>query len=641
MDLQLLWSLAETGYGVMTIAALAAAWCIWQRATRGRETMLFAASVAALGAHYGCLAVDAVHHATHVSDTSVTVWYAFGHLPLFVSAALLLGYLRAMVTRQYAPTEAPRQEMWASLIVLQVAATSAMVTWTSTRLAWSLLVDATPAVVEARIAGTLTALGMAVGGLTAPLAYLSAQLNELPTRGGPAWLLRLKRATSWPAVADKTTTARAEIPTTVTTFIVRVVAVAFLFTACVLSGGWWSLGGEWTAWSLAGAITLRLLLLPSLLALVYVHARFVFFDVLVKRGIVLLVLAGLLTTTLFGIGMVTLPDDALPWLGLASLLTVVVASSSTMATGGVGRWVDRACFHRPNYREAFPAITAAMARCGATDALTATVTSRLRDTVDAAFVRFSPRVTDPAALAVAVGPRDRVRGLLELGPRAHGQPYGSEDLTFVDAVAAQLAAHLHAVDAQESARLTAAAEVRALRAQINPHFLFNALNTLAEMAKEQPATEHVILNLSRVFRYALESTQHERVPLGAEIDAVRAYLEIEAERFEDRLRFQIDVPDECRDTPVPPMLLQPLVENAVKHGVSEKVHGGLVRITALRENGHLRLMVQDDGVGFDLDRTSRRVGLTNVAARIEQTGGSCRVQSIPGVGTLITLDVAA
>jgi LytS/YehU family sensor histidine kinase len=302
--------------------------------------------------------------------------------------------------------------------------------------------------------------------------------------------------------------------------------------------------------------------------------------------------------------------------------------------------VDRVCFHRPDYREAFPAITAAMARCGATEALTSTVTARLRDTLDAAFVRFGADVTDPTALTVAVGSRDQVRGVLELGPRAHGQPYGSEDLTFVDAVAAQLAAHLHAFDARESARLTIAAELRALRAQINPHFLFNALNTLAEMSQGQPATERAILNLSRVFRYALESTQHERVPLGAEIEAIRAYLEIEGERFEDRLRFEIDVADELRDTPVPPMLLQPLVENAVKHGLSEKVHGGLVRITALRDNGRVRLTVQDDGVGFDLERTSGRVGLTNVGARVEQTGGTWRVQSIPGAGTRVTLEVA-
>jgi LytS/YehU family sensor histidine kinase len=267
------------------------------------------------------------------------------------------------------------------------------------------------------------------------------------------------------------------------------------------------------------------------------------------------------------------------------------------------------------------------------------VTAHLKDTLDAAFVRVSPSMTDVTAVVVPLRSRDRPRGVLELGPRTHGQPYGSEDLTFVDAVAAQFTAHLHAFDAQESARLTTAAELRALRAQINPHFLFNALNTLAEMSHGQPATERAILNLSRVFRYALESTQHERVPLEAEIDAISAYLEIEAERFDDRLRFDINVPDDVRQVRIPPMLLQPLVENAIQHGLSKKVCGGLVRITAQRENGHVRLTVQDDGVGFDLDRTSRRVGLTNVSARIERTGGSCRVQSIPGVGTLVTLAV--
>ena len=101
---------------------------------------------------------------------------------------------------------------------------------------------------------------------------------------------------------------------------------------------------------------------------------------------------------------------------------------------------------------------------------------------------------------------------------------------------------LDGFDARESTRLATIAELKALRAQINPHFLFNALTTLAEMAHSQPATERAILNLSRVFRYALDATQHELVPLGEEIDAIRAYLEIEAERFDDRLRFDIAVP---------------------------------------------------------------------------------------------------
>ena len=206
-------------------------------------------------------------------------------------------------------------------------------------------------------------------------------------------------------------------------------------------------------------------------------------------------------------------------------------------------------------------------------------------------------------------------------------------------VGALFGGHVVAFDARASAQLAAAAELKALRAQINPHFLFNALNTLADMAADQPATERTILNLSRVFRYALESTQQERVPLRTEIEAVRAYLEIEAERFDDQVRFAITVPDDLLETPVPPMLLQPLVENAVTHGLSSKVSGGTVRIGAVRTNGYHCLTVQDDGVGFDVEHTPPRIGLATVRARVERTGGTWRVQSIPAAGTRITLTV--
>jgi two-component system sensor histidine kinase LytS len=281
-----------------------------------------------------------------------------------------------------------------------------------------------------------------------------------------------------------------------------------------------------------------------------------------------------------------------------------------------------------------------MAKAPDISALTTTVTTHLAMALRAEFVRFSAEHEDPSRIAVGVGTANHPRGSLILGPRARGQQYGSEDLTFVDAVAAQLAGHLEAFEARASAQLAAAAELRAIRAQINPHFLFNALNTLADMADGQPETERTILNLSRVFRYALESTHQERVPLGTEIEAVRAYLEIEAARFEDQVRFAITIPDELLDAPVPPMLLQPLVENAVTHGLSAKIDGGTVRIDAVQNNGHLCLTVQDDGVGFEVDHTPQRIGLANVVARVERTGGTWHVQSIPGSGTLITLMVA-
>jgi hypothetical protein len=165
MDMPLLWSLAETGYGVMAIAAAAASWCIWQRATPGRETTLFAGSVAALGMHYGCLAVDAARHASRISTISVTVWYAFGHVTRLLSGALLLAYLLAMVKRRYAPTPTRRQEVWGALMVIQVVVVGAAAIWMSISLVWWLLVDASPVIVDARIQDAVFVLGSAVTSL--------------------------------------------------------------------------------------------------------------------------------------------------------------------------------------------------------------------------------------------------------------------------------------------------------------------------------------------------------------------------------------------------------------------------------------------------------------------------------------------
>ena len=152
-------------------------------------------------------------------------------------------------------------------------------------------------------------------------------------------------------------------------------------------------------------------------------------------------------------------------------------------------------------------------------------------------------------LVIGLGTPDRHRGYLSLGPRPRGQRYNSEEVNFVEAVAAQLAGLLASFEAREAHQLASVAELKALRAQINPHFLFNALNTLAQMARDQPSTERAILNLSRVFRHALESTQRETVPLAIGIEALRAYLEIERERFESRLQFAIDVPTSSSTPP--------------------------------------------------------------------------------------------
>ncbi len=159
--------------------------------------------------------------------------------------------------------------------------------------------------------------------------------------------------------------------------------------------------------------------------------------------------------------------------------------------------------------------------------------------------------------------------------------------------------HVREVEQREARALQAAlqAELRSLQSRTNPHFLFNALNTVAGLIAENPRrAEDAIERIADIFRYSLNASRRQMVPLGEEIDAVRAYLEMEALRFEDRFAWRIDVDDDAAAMPVPPLAVQPLVENAVRHGVEGR-GGGTVRIMSHRDGDTLRISVHDDGPG--------------------------------------------
>jgi len=153
----------------------------------------------------------------------------------------------------------------------------------------------------------------------------------------------------------------------------------------------------------------------------------------------------------------------------------------------------------------------------------------------------------------------------------------------------------------------------ALRAQMQPHFLFNSLNVCAGLVHAQPeAAEETLDRLAGFLRYTLESTEERLVPLEAEMTAVRAYLEIQRRRFGERLRYEVGGTDERWS--VPPMVLQPLVENAVLHGVRE---GGRVSILARVVEGRLELVVEDDGeAGQPPTHLGSGVGQKNVRERL-------------------------
>ena len=162
-----------------------------------------------------------------------------------------------------------------------------------------------------------------------------------------------------------------------------------------------------------------------------------------------------------------------------------------------------------------------------------------------------------------------------------------------------------------------------MQSQINPHFLFNALNTLyGIIPREAAGARRTVLNLADIFRYFLQS-EKTFIPLGEELQIVRAYLEIEALRLGPRLRTEIDVDDAALMLPIPILSIQPLVENAVKHGISAKPEAGWLRLQVRAAVDAVTVIVEDSGGGAQPESSpGTGVGLANVTRRLELCYGA-------------------
>jgi signal transduction histidine kinase len=167
------------------------------------------------------------------------------------------------------------------------------------------------------------------------------------------------------------------------------------------------------------------------------------------------------------------------------------------------------------------------------------------------------------------------------------------------------------------------AELATLKAQLNPHFLFNALNTINALIGLNPdAAREVLSTLSDVLRYTLESDKQEFVPLADELRFVEHYIEIEKARFQHRLSVEYDIDDAARTCFIPPMLLQPLVENAVRHGIAPKPDGGKATLRVALQGERLRIEVSDDGLGIGAPRSNGTgKGLYNTERRLQKMFG--------------------
>jgi signal transduction histidine kinase len=185
-------------------------------------------------------------------------------------------------------------------------------------------------------------------------------------------------------------------------------------------------------------------------------------------------------------------------------------------------------------------------------------------------------------------------------------------------------------DARErTARLNeqlAKAQLAALRRQLEPHFMFNTLNSIAGMVREQrnDAAVDMIVGLSEFLRRATEDSHRPQVTLAEEVEYLQRYVDIQKVRFGERLQVSVDIPEKILRAQVPNLLLQPLVENAIKHGIAQRVVGGTVRISGTGDNGTLRLSVSNDGpnIATDIGTTQSGVGLANLRTRLRILHGN-------------------
>ena len=212
--------------------------------------------------------------------------------------------------------------------------------------------------------------------------------------------------------------------------------------------------------------------------------------------------------------------------------------------------------------------------------------------------------------------QDDVR-LILLGRRHGGQRYFSEDLDTLGRTAVEIAERVEALRRQEMNRLVSQAELRALQSQINPHFLFNALNTLyGTIPREAPGARRMVTNMAEIFRYFLQSDR-TFVPLAEEMQIVRAYLEVEQLRLGDRLQVEFHVDQTALDVPVPVLSVQPLVENAIKHGIAQSAEPGYVHVRIELRGDELRIIVENSSDKTTVEAAGTGVGLQNVRRRLE------------------------
>jgi two-component system LytT family sensor kinase len=389
--------------------------------------------------------------------------------------------------------------------------------------------------------------------------------------------------------------------------------------------------------------------IPLAFAILYQNYRFALGDLFLKHALTLL---AIVAVTLAGYSAVAAVPQSPASVGLLLSLWVATALISPWLRRSVVRFVDAVLLGRADYGARRAEIGHAIDDQPSLAEVMDTVCGRLADTFSARQVWWTEGAatsdgyaairgpvtgargfTAAVSRTVAVATTDRPYLFIHVGELTGGRRLLSDDEALLEAVAVMAARRIDAIRLtleryetqlreEEMQKLAAEAELKALRAQINPHFLFNALTTIGYLIDSAPSRAlDTLLRLTRLLRGVLRP-EGEFTTLGREIDLVEHYLDIERERFEERLHVRVDVPDWLRSVAIPALVIQPLVENAIKHGVAPSANGGDVEIVARRsEAGDLppRLSVEVRNTGAPLQpprRDDDHVGLENLARRL-------------------------
>ena len=431
----------------------------------------------------------------------------------------------------------------------------------------------------------------------------------------------------------------------------------------------------------------------AVLGSLFLFARFRWAGVLIKTALRVVAAVWIAFATYLAIRY------ALPgWTAGSSFPSAALISSSAglIAAGllvfpYLDRWmmslVDRRILRRPDYREALREVWKEIGELGSEGDVAAHVEQRTTSMLDIAAVRIVSRdALGPADLedaddtdsvwefscddprctalggphleaAIPIRTRGAVTHLLAVSPGSCGRSLLAEDMEFLSRVAGLVGARMDAIASERERverqnreaqlqRLAAEAELKALRAQINPHFLFNSLNTIADLIVTDPEkAETMTVLLGKLFRRLLTHSDRQVTPLADEMDFLRTYLRIEEVRFGARLRVRMDIDSAVSRETVPSLILQPVVENAIKHGLAPKTGPGQLTISANREGAFVKLAVEDDGDGTLASPVSRRsegngVGLKIVAERLKTLydgKASLDVEMTPDSGSRVTI----